>query len=133
MHSLVRFANIAAGGTFTPADLYALPWMLSAGSKRSTRWPRSVMTFPSCVPKGPVEKVPRSRRYRLAGKGYSICLVILKLFEKIYAPLTAGLLAPLRADRILAEEKRCQLDRLYQRICDNLDALLQEAGLKIAA
>ncbi len=32
-----------------------------------------------------------------------------------------------------AEEKRCQLDRLYQRICDNLDALLREVGLKIAA
>jgi hypothetical protein len=80
-----------------------------------------------------VEKVPRSRRYRLAGKGYSICLVFLKLFEKIYAPLTAGLLAPFRGNRILAEEKRCQLDRLYQRIGDNLDALLREVGLQIAA
>jgi hypothetical protein len=100
-----------------------------------------------------VEKVPRSRRYRLVGKGYSICLVFLKLFEniyapqiyapqiyapqiyapQIYAPLTAGLLAPFRGDRILADEKRCQLDRLYQRICDNPDALLGEVGLKIAA
>ena len=80
-----------------------------------------------------VEKVPRSRRYRLLGKGYSICVVFLKLFEKIYAPLTAGLLAPFRGDRTLAEEKRCQLDRLYQRVCDNLDALLCAVGLKIAA
>ena len=80
-----------------------------------------------------VEKVPRSRRYRLIGKGYSICLVFLKLFEKIYAPLTAGLMAPYRGDRILPDEKRCQLDRLYQRICDSLDALLREVGLKIAA
>ncbi len=47
--------------------------------------------------------------------------------------LTAGLLAPFRGDRILAEEKRCQLDRLYQRICDSTDALLREVGLKIAA
>ena len=83
--------------------------------------------------KGLVEKLPRSRRYRLAGKGYSICVVFLKLFEKIYAPLTAGLLAPFRGDHILAEEKRCELDRLYQRICDNLDALLGAVGLKIAA
>ena len=83
--------------------------------------------------KGLVEKVPHSRRYRLAGKGYSICLVFLKLFEKIYAPLTAGLLAPFRCDSKLAEEKRCQLDRLYQTICDNLDALLRAVGLKIAA
>jgi hypothetical protein len=32
-----------------------------------------------------------------------------------------------------AEEKRCQLDRLDQRICDNLDALLRAVGLKVAA
>ena len=83
--------------------------------------------------KGLVEKVPRSRRYRLVGKGYSICLVFLKLFEKIYAPLTAGLLQPFRGDRVLADEKRCQLDRLYQRICDSLDALLREVGLRITA
>jgi hypothetical protein len=78
--------------------------------------------------KGLVEKVPRSRRYRLVGKGYSICFVFLKLFEKIYAPLTAGLLRPFSADRKLAEEKRSTLDRLYQHITDDLDV-----GLKTAA
>jgi hypothetical protein len=83
--------------------------------------------------KGLVEKVPRSRRYQLVGTGYSICVVFLKLFEKVYAPLTAGLLAPFRGGRILAEQKCCQLDRLYQRICDNLDALLRAVGLKTAA
>jgi hypothetical protein len=83
--------------------------------------------------KGLVEKVPGSRRYQLVGKGYSICLVFLKLFEKVYAPLTAGLLAPFRGDRILSEEKRCELDRLYQRICDDLEALLRAVGLKAAA
>ena len=54
--------------------------------------------------KGLVEKIPHSRRYRLVGKGYSICVAFLKLFEKIYAPLTAGLLAPFRGDRVLADE-----------------------------
>jgi hypothetical protein len=36
-----------------------------------------------------VEKIPHSRRYRLLPNGYRICLVFLKLFERIYAPLTA--------------------------------------------
>jgi hypothetical protein len=27
--------------------------------------------------KGLVEKLPRSRRYRLVGKGYSVCLIFL--------------------------------------------------------
>jgi hypothetical protein len=35
----------------------------------------------------------RCGRYRLVSKGYSLCLVFLKLFEKIDAPLAAGLMA----------------------------------------
>ena len=80
-----------------------------------------------------VERIPHSRRYRLVGKGYSICVAFLKLFEKVYAPLTAGLLAPFRGDRALAKEERCTLDRLYQQISDGLDALFEAVGLKIAA
>jgi len=133
MHSLVRFANIAAGGKFTTADLY-LPALDALGvtgsqySLASFRYDLSKLRA-----KGLVAKIPHSRRYRLVGKGYSICVAFLKLFEKIYAPLTAGLLAPFRGDRVLAEEKRCTLDRLYQHVSDDLDALLRAVGLKIAA
>lgn len=133
MHSLVRFANLAAGARFTTADLYglalhALGMSASQYSLASFRYDLSKLRA-----KGLVEKIPHSRRYRLVGKGYSICVAFLKLFEKIYAPLTAGLLAPFPGDRVLAEEKRCTLDRLYQHICDGLDALLLAVGLKIAA
>ncbi len=82
--------------------------------------------------KGLVEKVPRSRRYRLLRDGYSICLVFLKLFERIYAPLTAGLLSPVSGDRKLEQQKRSQLDRLYQRVTDDLDKLMDAVGLKAA-
>jgi hypothetical protein len=44
--------------------------------------------------KGPVEKLPRSRRYHLPAEGYSACLIFLKVFERIYAPLTAARLHP---------------------------------------
>jgi hypothetical protein len=56
-------------------------------------------------------------------------VLFLKLFERIYAPLTAGLLKPFPGDRNLAPE----LDRLYQRLTDDLDALLSAVGLKTAA
>ena len=82
--------------------------------------------------KGLVEKVPRSRRYRLLRNGYSVCLVFLKLFERIYAPLTAGLLSPVSGDRKLQQQKRSQLDRLYQRVVDDLDKLMDAVGLKAA-
>jgi hypothetical protein len=83
--------------------------------------------------KGLVEKLPHSRRYRLATKGYSICVLFLKLFERIYAPLTAGVLQPFPGDRKLAQDKRCHLDRLYQCVTDDLNALLSAVGLKTAA
>jgi hypothetical protein len=133
MHALVRFANIAAGGRFTTADLY-LPALDALGAAESQY---SLASFrydlSKLRSKGLVDKIPHSRRYRLVGKGYSICVAFLKLFEKIYAPLTAGLLTPFRGDRVLTDEKRCTLDRLYQHITDDLDALLQAVGLKIAA
>ena len=77
--------------------------------------------------------MPHSRRYRLTREGYCICLVFLKLFERIYAPLTAGLLQPAAGDSRLQQEKRTQLDRLYQRVVDDLNRLIQAVGLKLAA
>jgi len=58
------------------------------------------------------------------------CLVFLKLFERVYAPLTAGLLIPQR-DARLESQRRSQLDRLYQRVIDDLDTL-RAVGLKAA-
>ena len=133
MHSLGRFSNIAAGGKFTTADLYHPAWEALGLTKSQYSLASFRYDLSKLRATGLLEKVPRSRRSRWVGKGYSICLAFLQLFEKIYAPLTAGLLAPFRGDRLLREEKRCELDRLYQRICDDLDALLSAVGLKIAA
>jgi hypothetical protein len=133
MHALVRFANVAAGGKFTTADLYA-PALDALGKTEAEYSLASFRYDLSKVrAKGLVDRIPHSRRYRLVGKGYSVCVAFLKLFERIYAPLTAGLLKPFRGDRVLAEDKRCELDRLYQRVCDDLDALLRAVGLKVAA
>jgi hypothetical protein len=57
----------------------------------------------------------------------------LKLFDRTYAPLTAGLLQPVSGDSKLQQQKRSQLDRLYQRVADDLDRLLKAVGLNIAA
>ena len=133
MHALVRFTHIAARNTFTTAEIYAdtlAALELSAAdySLSSLRYDLSKLRA-----KGLVEKVPRSRRYRLRREGYSICLVFLKLFERIYAPLTAGLLSPVSPDVRLPPHKRSPLDRLYQRISDDLDKLMDAVGLKAAA
>lgn len=133
MHSLVRFAHIAAGSTFATSEIY--PHTLEALGLSATEYSVASLRYDlsKLRAKGLVEKVPRSRRYRLIHRGYSICLVFLKLFDRIYAPLTAGLLQPVAADSKLKAQKRSQLDRLYQRVVDDLDRLLQAVGLTIAA
>jgi hypothetical protein len=132
-HALVRFANVAAGGKFTSADLYAPA--LDALGRTETEYSLASLRYDlsKLRAKGLVERIPHSRRYRLVGKGYSICVAFLKLFERIYAPLTAGLLQPVRGDRVLAQDQRCELDRLYQRVSDDLNELLRAVGLKVAA
>ena len=89
------------------------------------------MICPNCAPKL-VEKLPKSRRYRLLPQGYSICVVFLKLFERVYAPLVAGLLRPFSGDSKLHDEKQSQLDRLYHNVIKSLEQLLSAVGLKAA-
>ena len=97
-----------------------------------TRCRRSATISPSCA-KELVAKVPNTRRYQLLPNGYAICLVFLKLFERVYAPLTAGLLCPVNTDSRLQPNRRSQLDHLYQRVADDLDTLIRAVGLKAAA
>src|SRR5579864_6472184 len=94
MHALVRFAHIAAGSTFTTAELY--PYVLAALQMSTDQYRLASLRYDLCKlrAKALVEKLPKTRRYRLCPQGYSICLVFLKLFERIYSPLAAGLLQP---------------------------------------
>lgn len=132
MHALVRFAHIAAGGTFTTAAIY--PHVVEALGCAPADFTLAALRYDlsKLRAKGLIAKVPRSRRYRLLSRGYSICLVFLKLFERIYAPLAAGLLDPVKADAGLPPQNRSQLDRLYQRVVDDLDELVRAVGLKAA-
>lgn len=132
MHALVRFANLVPG-MFTTKHLHpyaadALGSTVEAYTLASVRYDLSKLRA-----KGLVEKVPHTRKYRLTGQGYSICLVFLKLFERIYAPLAAGLLQPVHGDAHLQQQKQTQLDRLYKRVSDDLDKLIAHVGLKVAA
>ena len=106
MHALVRFAHVAADNTFTTAEIYpavikALGCVPDSYTLASLRYDLSKLRA-----KGLVAKLPNSRRYQLLPQGYSICLIFLKLFERVYAPLTAGLLSPFKADKRLESQRR---------------------------
>jgi hypothetical protein len=132
MHALVRFAHVAAGNTFTTAEIH--PAVIAALGCDPEHYTLASLRYDlsKLRAKGLVAKLPNSRRYQLLPQGYSICLVFLKLFERVYAPLTAGLLSPIKADARLQSQRRSQLDRLYQRVVDDLDTLIRAVGLKAA-
>jgi hypothetical protein len=133
MHALVRFAHIAAANTFTTAQIH--PLVIEALGCPAERYSLASLRYDlsKLRAKGLLTRLPHSRRYQLSPQGYSISLVFLKLFERIYAPLTAGLLNPFRADARLQHDRRTQLDRLYQRVADDLDALVRAVGLNLKA
>ena len=121
---------MAARNTFTRAELY--PYVLATLQMSAAQYSLASLRYDlsKLRVKALVEKLPKSRRYHLCPQGYSICLLFLKLFERVYSPLTAGLLQPYRADSKLPDHKRTLLDRLYQKIADDLDKLLDAVGLK---
>ena len=124
--------GVAAGNTFTTAELH--PRVVAALGCSAEHYSLASLRYDLAKlrAKGLVAKLPNSRRYQLLPQGYSICLIFLKLFERVYAPLTAGLLSPINADARIDQPKRSQLDRLYQRVVDDLDALVGALGLKAA-
>jgi hypothetical protein len=132
MQALVRFAHIAAGSTFTMADLH--PHVAETLDRSEADYALASLRYDlsKLRAKGLVERLPHSRRYRLLPNGYRVCLLFLKLFERIYAPLTAGLLRPVAADAQFPQHKLSQLDRLYRRVSEALDRLVRAVGLKAA-
>ena len=133
MHSLVRFCYLASEGTFTTLELY--PRTLQALRKTPEEYKLASLRYDlwKLRAKGLVEKIPHSRRYRLLPHGYQICLVFLKLYDKIYSPLTAGILQPFTADQSIPNEKIIDLDRRYTAVVHALDDLVEAVGLKLKA
>jgi hypothetical protein len=132
MHALVRFAHVAAGGTFTTKELH--PIVAETLSRSTDDYKLNSLRYElsKLRAKGLVEKIPKSRRYRLLQDGYRLCVVFLKLFEKIYAPLTAGLRDPFSGDGILPDNRISNLDKLYLGVSRALDNLLEAVGLEAA-
>jgi hypothetical protein len=132
MQALVRFCHLAIGDSVTTKQIHlavaeALGCSVDEYKLSSLRYDLSKLRG-----KGLVQKVPQSRRYKLLPNGYRLSLVFLKLFEKIYAPLTAGLLAPFSGDSRLPTPKIARLDQLYRAVVAALDNLVSAVGLQAA-
>jgi hypothetical protein len=83
--------------------------------------------------KGLVERVGGTQQYRLMPAGYRVGVFYCKLYNRLYAPMTASQLAPSAADRWVAYRRRSLLDRLYAALDTALHRLSHYVGLRDSA
>ncbi len=133
MQALTRFTHVARADCFRTRDLHR-PTVEALGQTTQT-YTLSQLRYDlgKLRAKGLVQKVHGTQTYRLTPAGFRICVLFLKLFHKIYAPLTAATLAPIRHDARLASDRRATLDHLYVAVDDALLALFVHVGIKLAA
>jgi hypothetical protein len=132
LQALTCFAYLAGTGCFRTKDLQ--PRAAAALGKTTDTYTLSQLRYDLAKlrAKGLVERVPGTQTYRLPATGYRLAVLYLKLFHKIYAPLTAGTLGPVVGDERLSSERRAPLDRLYTAVADALQQLCDHVGLKLA-
>lgn len=133
LQALTCFAYLAGTGCFRTKDLHqttaaALGQTTATYSLAQLRYDLAKLRA-----KRLVERVAGTQTYRLPAHGYRLAVLYLKLFHKIYAPLTAATLEPIAADERLPPQRRALLDRLYGSVDHALQKLCAEVGIKTAA
>jgi hypothetical protein len=132
MQAVVCFRFLAGLGTFRTRDLLAQVIKALGTTTESYRLSQLRYDLSKLVAKGLVVKIRATHDYQLTPTGFRLCVVYLKLFHKLYAPLTAGILSPFAEDAALPDEKRCQLDTLYAAVDRALQDLCDHIGLRTA-
>jgi len=132
MQALTRFAHLAQGDSFRTRDLHqptaeALGQTVETYTLSQLRYDLAKLRA-----KGLVEKIDGTQAYRLTTEGFRICVLFLKLFHRIYAPLAAAVVDPAPYDARLPHDRRATLDRLYAAVDGALDLLLDHVGLRPA-
>jgi hypothetical protein len=133
LQALTCFAYLAGTGCFRTKDLHADVAEALGRTVESYTLAQLRYDLSKLRAKGLVERRPRSQEYCLSPEGYRLAVLYLKLFHRIYAPLTAGAKVPVAADERLPAERQALLDQLYAAVDRALNQLLEHVGVKVAA
>ena len=133
LQALTCFALLAGRGRFRTPDLHATSAEALGKSTETYTLGQLRYDLAKLRGKGLVERVAGTQSYRLPTQGYRIAVLYLKLFHRIYAPLTAGILEPVPWDDRLPPERRASLDRMYAAVDCALNQLFESVGVRLAA
>lgn len=127
LQALTCFVYLLGGACFRTADLLAdVQRVLGDPDYTLSRLRYDLAKLRG---KGLVLRLPGTQRYRLAAGGYRLAVLYLKLYHRLYAPLTAGLLDPVTCDNRVPNSRKAKLDRLYEAVEKALRALSEAAGV----
>ena len=132
LQALTCFALLAGRGRFRTTDLHQTA--AEAMGKTTENYTLGQLRYDLAKlrGKGLVERIAGTQSYRLPAQGYRIAVLYLKLFHRIYAPLTAGILEPVPWDDQLPPARRALLDRLYTAVDRDLNRLFDAVGVRLA-
>jgi hypothetical protein len=133
LQALTCFALLAGRGRFRSTDLHATVAESLGKTTESYTLGQLRYDLGKLRGKGLVERVAGTQSYRLPSEGYRIAVLYLKLFHRIYAPLTAGIMEPVPWDDRVPPERRALLDRWYAEIDRDLNRLFESVGVRLAA
>src|SRR5262249_11789326 len=111
LQALTYFALLAGRGRFRTTDQHATAVAALGKTTESYTLGQLRYDLAKLHGKGLVERVAGTQSYLLPAEGYRIAGLYLKLFHRIYAPLTAGIVEPVFWDERLPPERRALLDR----------------------
>jgi hypothetical protein len=133
MQALTCFVHLARGGRFRTRDLHQRAAEALGMTTATYRLGQLRYDLAKLRAKGLVLKVPKTQTYRLTPQGMRICVLFLKLFHRVYAPLSAAFLQPVAHDAAVPDNRRCDLDYLYAAVDRALGLLLDHLGFTVAA
>jgi hypothetical protein len=116
--ALTCFVHLVGHGAFRTKEL--LPDMRRILSQPDYKLSQLRYDLGKLRGKGLVQRLANTQRYRLSPEAFRLAIVYSKIYHRLLAPLTSGVLAPLPKDNLLLNRNQSPLDRLYRTLDESL-------------
>jgi hypothetical protein len=130
LQALVCFSYLAGRGCFRTKDL--LTDVQKALDCPEYRLSQLRYDLTKLRGKGLLHRLTKTQAYQLTPDGYRLAILYLKLYHRLYAPLTAGIRDPIASDNRVLSHRQTKLDRLYSAVDEALQKLTDFIGLTAA-
>jgi hypothetical protein len=130
LHALTSFAYVVGYACFRTTEL--LDDVRRTLNRPDYRLSQLRYDLSKLRAKGLVQRLPATQRYQLSSDGYRLAVLYQKLSDRLYGPLTAAIIEPVAADRLIGNARKSKLDRCYEAVDQALQDLTAQVGIVAA-